>query len=170
MGQRLPFTVIGGFLGAGKTTLLNHWLRHADGQRLAVLVNDFGALNIDAGLIKAHSGDTIALTNGCVCCQIGDDLSMALIGVLQQRERFDAVVVEASGVSDPGASPNWAWPTRVWRWTASSWSSMPRPCPGRRPIRCWPTRCSVRWPGPTWSSSTRPIWPMPGPWSACTAG
>ncbi|WP_373764737.1 CobW family GTP-binding protein, partial [Delftia acidovorans] len=101
MGQRLPFTVIGGFLGAGKTTLLNHWLRHADGQRLAVLVNDFGALNIDAGLIKAHSGDTIALTNGCVCCQIGDDLSMALIGVLQQRERFDAVVVEASGVSDP---------------------------------------------------------------------
>lgn len=101
MGERLPFTVIGGFLGAGKTTLLNHWLRHADGQRLAVLVNDFGALNIDAGLIKAHSGDTIALTNGCVCCQIGDDLSTALIGVLQQRDRFDAVVVEASGVSDP---------------------------------------------------------------------
>ena len=101
MGQRLPFTVIGGFLGAGKTTLLNHWLRHAAGQRLAVLVNDFGALNIDAGLIKDHSGDTIALTNGCVCCQIGDDMSMALIGVLQQRDRFDAVVVEASGVSDP---------------------------------------------------------------------
>ena len=170
MGQRLPFTVIGGFLGAGKTTLLNHWLRHADGQRLAVLVNDFGALNIDAGLIKAHSGDTIALTNGCVCCQIGDDLSMALIGVLQQRERFDAVVVEASGVSDPWRIAQLAWPIPHWRWTASSWSSMPLPCPGRRPIRCWPTRCSARWPGPTWSSSTRPIWPKPGPWSACTAG
>jgi G3E family GTPase len=99
--QRLAFTVIGGFLGAGKTTLLNHWLRHAGGQRLAVLVNDFGALNIDADLIADHGGDTIALTNGCVCCQIGDDLSMALIGVLQQRGRFDAVVVEASGVSDP---------------------------------------------------------------------
>ena len=98
---RLPFTVIGGFLGAGKTTLLNHWLRHAAGRRLAVLVNDFGALNIDAELIAATAGDTIALTNGCVCCQIGDDLSMALMRVLDSGTPFDAVVVEASGVSDP---------------------------------------------------------------------
>ena len=101
MTRRVPFTVIGGFLGAGKTTLLNHWLRHAGGQRLAVLVNDFGALNIDAGLIEASAGDTIALTNGCVCCQIGDDLSLALLRVLDSGTPFDAVVVEASGVSDP---------------------------------------------------------------------
>jgi len=97
----IPFTVIGGFLGAGKTTLLNRWLSHADGQRIAVLVNDFGAINIDAGLI-AHSGaDTIALTNGCVCCSIGDDLTQALLRVLSSEPPFDAVVVEASGVSDP---------------------------------------------------------------------
>ena len=98
---RVPFSVIGGFLGAGKTTLLNHWLRHAGGKRLAVLVNDFGALNIDAGLIEASAGDTIALTNGCVCCQIGDDLSLALMSVLDSERPYDGVVVEASGVADP---------------------------------------------------------------------
>ena len=99
--RRLPLTVIGGFLGAGKTTLLQHWLRHADGLRLAILVNDFGALNLDATLIAAHDGDTFALTNGCVCCQIGDDMGRALGQVLDRAHDFDAVVIEASGVSDP---------------------------------------------------------------------
>ena len=99
--KRLPLTVIGGFLGAGKTTLLNRWLRASQGQRIAVLVNDFGALNIDAELIASDAGDMIALTNGCVCCSIGDDLGDALIRVLASGTRFDAVVIEASGVSDP---------------------------------------------------------------------
>ena len=97
----IPFTVIGGFLGAGKTTLLNRWLAQAQGLRIAVLVNDFGAINIDAGLVAAAGSDAIALSNGCVCCAIGDDLSAALGQLLQAQPRFDAVVVEASGVSDP---------------------------------------------------------------------
>lgn len=101
MAPTIPFTVIGGFLGAGKTTLLNRLLRQAAGRRLAVLVNDFGALNIDAGLVAAHAGDTIALSNGCVCCSMGGDLSAALIRVLDAQPPFDAVLVEASGVSDP---------------------------------------------------------------------
>ena len=103
--ERIPFTVIGGFLGAGKTTLLNHWLRAAQGpasaQRLAVLVNDFGAINLDAAALSQADGHTIALSNGCVCCTIGDDLTEALGRVLATEPPFDAVVVEASGVSDP---------------------------------------------------------------------
>ncbi|GAP35794.1 CobW family GTP-binding protein [Piscinibacter sakaiensis] len=100
-GARTPLVVLGGFLGAGKTTLLNHWLAQAGGRRLAVLVNDFGHLNVDAALLAAAGGDTIALANGCVCCQIGDDLSAALARVLDAPVPFDAILVEASGVSDP---------------------------------------------------------------------
>lgn len=99
--KRIPLTVIGGFLGAGKTTLLNRLLTQAQGCRLAVLVNDFGAINIDAGLIAARGADAIALSNGCVCCSIGDDLSAALMRVLDAEPAFDAIVIEASGVSDP---------------------------------------------------------------------
>ena len=103
--DRIPFTVIGGFLGAGKTTLLNHWLQAAQGQpsgqRFAVLVNDFGAINLDAAALEQAGADTIALSNGCVCCTIGDDLTEALGRVLATEPPFDAVVVEASGVSDP---------------------------------------------------------------------
>ncbi|MEO8922103.1 MAG: CobW family GTP-binding protein [Caldimonas sp.] len=104
--RRIPFTVIGGFLGAGKTTLVNHLLHEfaavgGPAPRLAVLVNDFGAINIDAALIESRTASTIGLANGCVCCQIGDDLMGALVGVLEAAEPFDAIVVEASGVSDP---------------------------------------------------------------------
>ena len=96
-----PLTVIGGFLGAGKTTLLNHVLSTPDVPRLAVLVNDFGAINLDASLIASRDGNTVALTNGCVCCSMGDDLSNALIQVLAAQPPFEGIVVEASGVSDP---------------------------------------------------------------------
>ena len=102
MSAPIPFTVIGGFLGAGKTTLLNRLLRQADGRRFAVLVNDFGALDIDGSLVAAHGGDTVALANGCLCCTIGDSLVTTLLGLLERPERFDHVVVEASGVADPG--------------------------------------------------------------------
>ncbi|MDP2329071.1 MAG: GTP-binding protein [Reyranella sp.] len=102
MSEPIPFTVIGGFLGAGKTTLLNRLLRGAERRRFAVLVNDFGALDIDGGLVAVHGGDTIALANGCLCCTIGDSLVTTLLGLLGRPERFDHIVVEASGVADPG--------------------------------------------------------------------
>ncbi len=96
----IPLSVIGGFLGAGKTTLVNHLLATAR-RRYGVLVNDFGAINIDAALITAQDGDTIALTNGCVCCSIGDDLGDALARLAARVPAPEHVIVEASGVSDP---------------------------------------------------------------------
>lgn len=99
---RIPFVVVGGFLGAGKTTLLNHWLHEAQGQRLAVLVNDFGAIDVDGALLQTGNGhQTLSLANGCVCCTIGDDLGAALTQVLAAEPPFDAIVVETSGVADP---------------------------------------------------------------------
>lgn len=98
---RIPLTVVGGFLGAGKTTAVNRILAGATGLRAAVLVNDFGCVNIDATLIAAHRGETIALTNGCVCCSIGGDLTEALIRVMSRMPAPEWIVIEASGVSDP---------------------------------------------------------------------
>ena len=98
---QIPVTLIAGFLGSGKTTLLNHILSGEHGVRAAVLVNDFGAINIDAKLIVGVENDTVQLSNGCVCCTIRDDLIGACIGLLQRPERPEHLFVELSGVSDP---------------------------------------------------------------------
>ncbi|NDW43922.1 GTP-binding protein [Ruegeria sp. PrR005] len=104
--MRLPLTVISGYLGAGKTTLINRLLAEDHGLRLLVMVNDFGAINIDAGLIAAMGEDTIALTNGCVCCTMGADLFLALGDALDRNPRPDHLVIEASGIADPAAIAN----------------------------------------------------------------
>lgn len=98
----LPFTVIGGYLGAGKTTLLNNLLAPAGGLRLAVLVNDFGSVNIDVGLIRSHDGDTINLANGCMCCSLVNGFASAIGRISERADDFDHIVIEASGVADPG--------------------------------------------------------------------
>mgnify|MGYP003606640546 CR=1 FL=1 len=99
---RLPVTVVGGYLGTGKTTLVNRLLRAADGQRLAVLVNDFGVTPIDRDLIVSSSGDTLEISGGCVCCSYGSDLMDTLMTLPGQRPDIERVVLETSGVALPG--------------------------------------------------------------------
>lgn len=104
MGEPIPVTIISGFLGAGKTTLLNYLLNAEHGLRVAVLVNDFGAVNIDATLVTGVSGEsTIDLSNGCICCSIRDDLFEAVVQLIQRPDPPEYIVVETSGVSDPVA-------------------------------------------------------------------
>ncbi len=98
---RIPVTIVSGYLGAGKTTLINRLLAEPHGLNLTVIVNDFGAINIDDTLIQQADGDTVALSNGCVCCSMGDDLTRALFDVLARDTRPDHLVIEASGIADP---------------------------------------------------------------------
>jgi len=102
---QIPLTIISGFLGTGKTSLLTHLLTQAGpengGRRITAMVNDFGALNIDAELIAAKHGNQISLANGCVCCSIGDDLMRSFMEVMQQTPLPDHIIIEASGVAEP---------------------------------------------------------------------
>jgi len=99
----VPLTILTGFLGAGKTTLLNRMLSGDHGLRMAVLVNDFGAVNVDAELVIGVDDDMMSLANGCVCCQIRDDLMEAVDRVLAADAPPEYIVLEASGVADPAS-------------------------------------------------------------------
>jgi G3E family GTPase len=99
----VPLTILTGFLGAGKTTLLNRMLSGDHGLRMAVLVNDFGAVNVDAELVIGIEDDMMSLANGCVCCQIRDDLMAAVDSVLAADTPPEYIVLEASGVADPAS-------------------------------------------------------------------
>ena len=94
-------TILTGFLGAGKTTLLNRILTESHGLRVGVLVNDFGSINIDAELIVGVEANAISLSNGCVCCQIRNDLVDSVVALLERPEAVEYILLEASGVADP---------------------------------------------------------------------
>ncbi len=101
LNMQTPITILTGYLGAGKTTLLNNILNTDHNMRIAVLVNDFGVINIDTKLIVEVEGETISLSNGCICCTIRDDLIESVSGLLDSENPPDYIVIEASGVSDP---------------------------------------------------------------------
>jgi G3E family GTPase len=107
--EPIPLTVIGGYLGSGKTTLLNQLLRHPGGRRIGVIVNDFGALAIDAALVADAATDgLVSLPNGCVCCTVGAGLHEALETLVAGPSPPDHIVIEVSGVADPSATAAWS--------------------------------------------------------------
>ena len=99
--QGMPVTIITGFLGSGKTTLLNHILNNAQGLKVAVLVNEFGDINIDSQLLVSGDQTMVELSNGCICCTINESLVDAVYQVLEREERIDYLVIETTGLADP---------------------------------------------------------------------
>ena len=97
----MPVTIITGFLGSGKTTLLNHILSDKQGLKVAVLVNEFGDINIDSQLLVSMEEGMVELSNGCICCTINEDLVEAVYRVLEREEKVDYMVIETTGVADP---------------------------------------------------------------------
>ena len=99
--NRIPVTVLTGFLGAGKTMLLNRILREQHERRYAVIINEYGAIGIDGGLVVGAEDEVIELNNGCVCCKVRGDLIRVVSALVKRMDDFDGIMIEASGLADP---------------------------------------------------------------------
>ena len=101
MPDKIPVTVLTGYLGAGKTTLLNRILSEPHGKKFAVIVNEFGAIGIDNDLVVNADEEVFEMNNGCVCCTVRGDLIRIIDGLLKRRGRFDGILIETTGLADP---------------------------------------------------------------------
>ena len=101
MAEQIPVTVLTGFLGAGKTTLLNRILTEEHGKRYAVIVNEFGEIGIDNQLVVGADEEVFEMNNGCICCTVRGDLIRIIGGLMKRKGKFDAILVETTGLADP---------------------------------------------------------------------
>ncbi len=99
--EKIPVTVLTGYLGAGKTTLLNRILSEPHGKKYAVIVNEFGEIGIDNDLVVGADEEVFEMNNGCICCTVRGDLIRILDGLIRQKGKFDAIIVETTGLADP---------------------------------------------------------------------
>jgi G3E family GTPase len=99
--DKIPVTVLTGYLGAGKTTLLNRILSEPHGQKYAVIVNEFGEIGIDNDLIVGADEEIFEMNNGCICCTVRGDLIRIIAGLMRRKGKFDAIIVETTGLADP---------------------------------------------------------------------
>src|ERR1700723_2055201 len=101
MTDKIPVTVLTGYLGAGKTTLLNRILSEPHGKKYAVIVNEFGEIGIDNDLVVGADEEVFEMNNGCICCTVRGDLVRILDGLMRRKGKFDAIIVETTGLADP---------------------------------------------------------------------
>jgi G3E family GTPase len=101
MSDKIPVTVLTGYLGAGKTTLLNRILSEPHGKKFAVIVNEFGEIGIDNDLVVGADEEVFEMNNGCICCTVRGDLVRIIDGLMRRKGKFDAIIVETTGLADP---------------------------------------------------------------------
>ncbi len=101
MPEKIPVTVLTGYLGAGKTTLLNRILTEPHGQKFAVIVNEFGEIGIDNELVVGADEEVFEMNNGCICCTVRGDLIRIMENLMRRKDKFDAIIVETTGLADP---------------------------------------------------------------------
>ena len=99
--EKIPVTVLTGYLGAGKTTLLNRILSEPHGKKFAVIVNEFGEIGIDNDLVVNADEEIFEMNNGCICCTVRGDLVRIIDGLMRRKGKFDAIIVETTGLADP---------------------------------------------------------------------
>ena len=157
--EKIPVTVLTGYLGAGKTTLLNRILSEPHGRKYAVIVNEFGEIGIDNELVVGADEEVFEMNNGCICCTVRGDLIRIIEGLMKRKGKFDAIIVETTGLANPAPVAQTFFVDEDVRAAARLDAVVTSPTPSgwRRGCATRPRR-RTRSPSPTSSSSTRPTW------------